>query len=100
MNETRDKTVIEAALAKLIARHPEDGTRICLVCGGESDPDDREPEVHDAGCALVEARAVGGDLLAALEGLLEYHRRDDYIGLPKQYQDEADAAIAKARGLS
>ncbi len=42
--------------------------------------------------------AAAPELLEALEGLVELHRRDDYVGMAKHYQDLADAAIAKATG--
>ena len=39
------------------------------------------------------------ELLEALIGLLEYHRRDNYIGVAKRCQAAAEAAIAKATGV-
>jgi len=51
-----------------------------------------------ASVEITRLREVNADLLAALQGLLEYHRRDDYVGMAKRYQDTAEAAILKAEG--
>jgi hypothetical protein len=42
--------------------------------------------------------AAAIDLLAALERMVELHYRDDYLGISKDIQQQAQAAIAKARG--
>lgn len=42
--------------------------------------------------------AAAPDLLAALERLVEYHFRDDYIGIARDIQGQAQAVIAKAHG--
>ena len=51
-------------LEEAIARNPDDGDRMCLICGEINDPDDRMAFVHDEAHACYDAAAV----LAAARG--------------------------------
>ena len=74
VSETKT-SVLEQVLIKLMVTNPENGDRVCLVCGDISDADDRVPEYHETDCLLVQARVAAPRLKAVNEALLEALKR-------------------------